>query len=394
MSKGDLWQVTIVEAFRRLPPDQIDDGVFDAIEDLLTNGTIQTQILTLELLKFGRLRRTLTENVWSTIKALARHDNIRIRRRAIHVLGDLDPGVAVPALEHAVTARMHRVTDQYRVIEYCMKYLAKIGNDDSCKLLAKIVSSYWHAANKCSGIDIDNKILLKLIYDQDRMVRIGALMLIKQKKPTEMAGELEKYLSNCDKYSTGFLKKSELPVYFNNDHLFMFQVKDAHERGVSVEHVMAEKAIKLISEAIDASNSRDAALSRIRNLKQVDDMIELLQWTGKVKGCGLFELEAEVIRRGLIVRSGRQWTVARVWRRYSGSGIHITSNPKIGSRAIMPPSDWETLLGLLDLKEDKTPPARFFVIPTRQWDRDYEKEFCFRAWGMEPLIRGWHESYD
>ncbi len=57
IEQGERWEQVVNEAFKKLPTDQIDDGVFAALIELLGVKSTNIKAQALELLKFGRLRR-------------------------------------------------------------------------------------------------------------------------------------------------------------------------------------------------------------------------------------------------------------------------------------------------------------------------------------------------
>jgi hypothetical protein len=110
IEQGERWEQVVIEAFKKLPVDQLDDGVFEALIELLGVKSANTRAQALELLKFDRLKRIPTPPLIQAVGDLVTSDDLRLRRRTLLALGSCPPAFAIPLIEKAVTTPISRQT--------------------------------------------------------------------------------------------------------------------------------------------------------------------------------------------------------------------------------------------------------------------------------------------
>lgn len=104
LDKGERWQRVVCDAFRKLPEEQLDAGVFDVLREMLTTSDENTQMLALDTLKVKRVGKAATVPVVSVVCELVTHPQESIRRRAVLVLGNtVETDLAMTALIQAVS---------------------------------------------------------------------------------------------------------------------------------------------------------------------------------------------------------------------------------------------------------------------------------------------------
>ena len=105
LDKGEDWQKVVFEAFRKLPEDQLDAGVFDALTQMLMTADEDVVLQALDTLKLKRMGRAALPSTVDIVCDLAAHERESARRRAVLVLGSTPPDRALPVLVQAVDDR-------------------------------------------------------------------------------------------------------------------------------------------------------------------------------------------------------------------------------------------------------------------------------------------------
>ncbi len=246
---GDRWQKVVVEAFRKLPADQVDDGVFAALVDLLQVPAVEIRINALELLKHGRLKRVPPPELVEAVGRLASDSELRVRRRAIHALGECPPEFAVPLIERALTSPVGKASQRAPVIEYAIKALAKLGTAEVFAPIARAIASYWHADLVChealTQLQGREAELIPLLHHPECLVRWGAMRLLGCSDCTEALGPLEQILAEYSGQA-GDVSEDTLPPYFSNKRQLRIDRSAAKRENMSVTQLWARKAIESI----------------------------------------------------------------------------------------------------------------------------------------------------
>lgn len=104
LNKGERWQKVIFEAFRKLPEDQLDSGVFDTLEQMLRTDDEAIQVQVLDLLKLERVGTAASTSaaVVDLTCDLAGHSQVSIARRAVLALRYMPPDSVIPVLIEAL----------------------------------------------------------------------------------------------------------------------------------------------------------------------------------------------------------------------------------------------------------------------------------------------------
>ncbi|MGK7955602.1 MAG: trypsin-like peptidase domain-containing protein [Crocosphaera sp.] len=385
IGQGDQWKAIVIEAFRKLPREEIDDGVFDAIIDLLHVESIDIRADALELLKYGRLKRIPPERLIQAVGELVTDDNLKVRRRAIHALESCPPEFAIPLIEKSFTTKMHRVTDQYPVVKYSLKALAKFDSQDIYIPMARAVASYWHGDGYCADalktLKGREQEFIPLLFCNDVLVRLGAIEFLGGSSCEKAVEPLEQ-ISRDDSSYPGDLH-NRLPDYFNNDSLIR-QGQWAKEKGISLVQYMARGALKSLHENIAQRKKQE------EQLQAIEDAIKSKAAGVPVDIDKLSEYEdisvvVKAIKAGLDSRSDRKWRVTYRSNRFP-IGITIKSPPNRLLQGNMTVQDRELLAKLLNLKTVSN--EGVFVEMGYRW-----KEYIYRSWGVTPKVTGWTEPY-
>jgi len=390
---GEIWQKVILEAFRKLPADQIDDGVFDAITDLLKSGNTTIQVETLELLKYGRLRRPLSSAVVNAIKPLLRHNDPKIFRRAIHVVGELPENQALRLFEYLLDRDGRRITDWYLIRDYVLKYISRIQSRKSFMLEMQI---YGAEDFPCfARQDLNKRQLtwwLKALNSDHRPTRIGALKFAEQSTEGALITHLEEFIAKPDTFPKS--REGMSIARSSNEFLFVSLRKPENE---SFEIGFARDALSKLKNQIRNDRNCKRVLDFIRSANVFPDPIRIKKiCRRRLSFEGYFDVEIELIARGLEVRSGRRWNVGFIYNRsYGKSAIHISAPGRsLRARNVMSIDDWKELTQLLSsTRFNHQTPSATYSIPVYNRYSDYEDEYCYRAWGEAPKIIGYRREY-
>jgi len=182
LNKGERWQKVVFEAFRKLPEDHLDSGVFDALEQMLRTGDEDIQTRVLDLLKVERVGRAASTSVSlaNLTCKLAGQELVSISRRAVLVLGNMpsDPAVAalIRALGHsrAATRKNAAVTLGQLRDARAVEPLVAVLKDNSSRV--------WQEAIQALGQLGDAAVepLIAALKDDDTNVRRGAAQALRK----------------------------------------------------------------------------------------------------------------------------------------------------------------------------------------------------------------------
>ena len=90
LNKGERWQKVMFEAFRKLPQEQLDAGLFDALGKMLAIGDENIQMQALDLLKVERFGRAAPRQLVNAVADLAAHGQEAVRCHALLALGNME----------------------------------------------------------------------------------------------------------------------------------------------------------------------------------------------------------------------------------------------------------------------------------------------------------------
>ncbi len=388
INRGAHWEKVIIEAFKRLPEDQIDDGVFEALIDLLHAPHPSTRIEALELLKFGRLRRIPTPSLIEAVGDLVTSDDLRVRRRALLALGSCPAAFAIPLIEKAITTPIPRKTHAYEVVRNAATALAKLDVPDCLHVIALIFGGYWHAGHISqivfSYVHKNVSRVHALLYADDIILRLGAIRLLKVASSPDAIARLEKLIAE---------KRAQPRTWAFNDlpqwvkvsgpfslSLLSFCDVDSMDWADHPEIMAAETVIREIETQL-GGNARYRTLHRLTDELVSDpdhsrlrNAIPTLDYD---KGAVI-----KILQAGLERRDPKKWRVKR-----SRRGISIRPRAR-SANLTLARSELAVLLNL----EERDLDRHGVDIGTSSWEHDYWKEYIYRCWGWEPAIKGYFDS--
>jgi len=102
LNRGESWQKVVLEAFRKLPEEQLDVGVFDALEEMLATGDESILVQVLDTLKVKRVGQAAPTSMVDVLGKLTPHSRGPICRRAVLALGNMTAELALPVLIQAL----------------------------------------------------------------------------------------------------------------------------------------------------------------------------------------------------------------------------------------------------------------------------------------------------
>ena len=385
---GKKWEQAVLEAFRKLPPDQIDDGVFHALIELLEVPHQEIQIEALELLKFGRLRRIPTPELVNAVGRVVTHDSLKIRRRAILALAACPAEFAIPLIERSITTRMHRVTDQYVVVAHALKALAQFQSPDAVLIMAKVFWGYWHAGHRAKTAVrlLDNAVLqlAALIDHPELLVRLGAISLLGMSDDRTAIHFLEA-VSTTSARRTNQLEPSDRPKWVDNSSWRFVEMRMswAAEKGLGLEQYAARDALTEVKKAVSRQDRSqkwrqtiDKALGEATPGVMHPAFEAMIQQSYSEP-----QLVARILKVGLEQRSGATWTVRGKW---DGITIKAARSRLVNKRMTAHDvRELQRLLGVERVSEDGV------TIGTASRHNGYWKEFIYRAWGVPPKVMGY-----
>jgi hypothetical protein len=386
ISIGSRWQTVVIETFKRLPEDQIDDTVFSAIIDLLQAKDENIQIQALELLKFGRLKRVPTTELTTAVGKLVTHQKLKIARRAVIALASFPPDLGVGFVALAIAKLRTRVDDEATVAQNSVKTLAILNTPESRGLMCKIYGVFWRVYNyeEIVGLlDNDVRLLLPLLHDNDVMVRVGATKLLGHSVLTDALSVLEDRLSRGD-YNKKTYKMSELPPWakpladYSDPRI---GIKEDYEKRA------IEDAIKKVKENFALASVEKAWRDNIATLPRNTTFSALPHDLATIERIYYHtNLLQFIIKSGLELRSGKKWQLKRGF----GSYILITAPRNRFVNGKMSAEDAAELARLLDMPKTDTAGYEFGIGHNHH---DYWKEYIYRAWGLPPLVYGKTDRY-
>ena len=139
LNKGEQWRGVVFETFRKLPKDQLDAGVFDALLEMLNSDQEESRLQVLDTLKIKRVGQAAPTALLAVVVRLAQGDNRPLARRAALALGYAPPDLAVPVL-----CRLVQDADKRSVRENAVTSLGRLDDARAVKpLIAALKDSNW-----------------------------------------------------------------------------------------------------------------------------------------------------------------------------------------------------------------------------------------------------------
>jgi HEAT repeat protein len=181
LNKGERWQKVVLEAFRKLPEEQLDAGVFDALGKMLNIGDAAIQKMVLDALKLPRLGQASPASTVNVVCELAAHAEEAIRRRAVLALGKVSVAgvhLALPALARALHDPLKSVRDN------AVTALVQLGGTEKSPLVAALGEEGGDAQRSCrralQALVDSNAVgpLLAMFREGNRDVRRAAARLL------------------------------------------------------------------------------------------------------------------------------------------------------------------------------------------------------------------------
>ena len=112
LNKGKRWQKVVFEAFRKLPEEQLDAKVFDALREMLNMGDESIQKQVLDTLKVKRVGRAAPTSMVTLVSELATHEQESVARRAVLALGNTtEANLVLPVLTEAISDSKRRIRE-------------------------------------------------------------------------------------------------------------------------------------------------------------------------------------------------------------------------------------------------------------------------------------------
>jgi len=101
-SQGDRWNNVIIEGARKLPEDQLDTGIFDAMKELLCTGEQVIEKKVLDALKLKRLGKAVPTDLAILVSERAGSQHVPVARRAILALANMPCSLDLPGFNKAL----------------------------------------------------------------------------------------------------------------------------------------------------------------------------------------------------------------------------------------------------------------------------------------------------
>lgn len=384
INQGDRWKEVVIETFKRLPEDQIDDGVFQAIIELLQVKEESIQIQALELLKYGRLKRIPTKELTVAVGSLVTHRKLPISRRAVIALSSFPASFSIPFIEKAIAKKRSREDDIAVIIQNSSKVLAKLDTGESILLLCKIIGGFWRFYNEQEIVDIlgaSVEKLIPLLDIDDVLTRLGAIKLIGYSNSQKGLQILENKINN-EEYNIREYNKDELPKWVKLSYRPWSPI--AIEKYDEKKQI--QESITRLKENFDILSIKTAWKKEIEKLKTGKVVYELPYPLDSIKSYySDSELVIFIIKKGLELRSKKKWQLTKTY-----DGILIKSIHTRLKNGIMTKADAFELANLLGLSEIK---EKGYEFGTGHRYTDYWKEYIYRAWGISPLVMGKFDGY-
>jgi hypothetical protein len=382
---GPRWEKVIIEAFKRLPADQIDDSVFAALIDLLRAPHSSTRIEALELLKFGRLRRIPTPSLIAAVGDLVTSDDLRIRRRALLALGSCPAEFAIPLIEKAITIPMRKVTHAYEVAKNAATSLVKLERPAALPVIALMFGGFWRYSHNGpippSYVQTNLAAVYDLLKSNDMVIRLGAVRMLRLIPSREILAKLEAIVADL---------RSNPPAWRYADSPEWVKVSGSYylyadmEGGRKTEHYEIESALHVIRDAemrVGWSERTEALHRRVDALIADPDTSPLREAIPELE----YDSDAvlKLLQTGLDKRQPDRWKVTK-----ERGGFLI--RPKSRKRGELSSADRRDLAHVLG-REEQLIWREGESVSTGMRSYNFWKEYIYRCWGWDPAVKGYIE---
>ncbi len=400
---GSTWEKVVIEAFKKLPEDQIDDTVFEAIIELLKLPRREIQVAALELLKFGRLGRVPPTALIDAVGELAIHKDLRIRRRALMVLSICPANAATPWIERSVTSKIYRLDDQYVILKIAVESLVAFQTPEAIRVIAVCLAGYSHAEHRGFSTsklkeEFCSDTVHSLLRGENLLESIGAIIILGHSGWRSALKTLDRILSNpvTDPLASWNVT---WPLWIANDNLKIskhYSRDTIISKQISIHQYFAQHAKTNLIKAVKANDTHSSlvkmAEEALKNPTLPGVPAKIKQWMTLASYYSNHRLVCKILKRGLELRSKGRWTIGGKF-----NCLRIKSSRGRLVQGCMTEADFAELRALLSLEKlsrsDNVEEG--IAIHNNLRDHDYWKEFIFRAWGEEPEIRGrTEESWD
>lgn len=385
MKQGPQWQNVIIEAFKKLPENQIDDGVFEALCDLLRMEDPAIRIGALELLKFGRLRRVPTPDLIAAVGELVTSGDLRIRRRALLALGSCPADFAIPLIEKGITTPIRKVTHAYEVARNAVASLIKLKTEKALPVIALIYGGFWHAEH-IGAISAEyvlaNMAGVKTLLHSDNVVhRLGAIRLLALVRTRANLSYLEGVVARLQVNPPSWTF-DDLPHWARISNGYFIAALAGS--GENLETAQAQSAVNSLKMEVASEERRQSVRDSFQELITDGDIDRIRDAIPDLSFAE--DAVVKLLQAGLDKRDPGRWRV-----RATSRDIRIAPR----KRAKLSPGSPEfgELAQLLALDEGQiTEDGVFVSISGRSYD--YWKEYLYRCWGLEPSIFGYFDHWD
>ena len=182
INSGETWRNVVFEAFKKLPADQLDNGVYTALFDMLTQNDPNLQAQVLDLFKLKRIGRGIItyEALLTTVRELAVQSDVRLARRATLALQYSADARLIPLCIQNLRHKRSEVRNN------AIKLLANIGKE-TVEPLIKALNHMDHRVRQGAIIALgrlgDSRAVEPLIIalnDEHEKVRESAIAALRQ----------------------------------------------------------------------------------------------------------------------------------------------------------------------------------------------------------------------
>lgn len=201
LEQGERWQQTVFEAFRKLPEDQLDSRVADAIEQMLRREHEEVQEQVLDLLKLRRIGVAVSASasVVNLVCDLAGRRKESLARRAVLALGympsELTKATLIQAIAHSQSSvRDNAVTALELQQQPVVDLLAAALADGEKSLQLGAIRALEHRADTQS-----TELLIAALEHPDREIRSEAARALGGMGGTQALEPLIVALKDTDK---------------------------------------------------------------------------------------------------------------------------------------------------------------------------------------------------
>lgn len=375
---GDKWARVVVESLKKLAFQQKDEGVLQAIVDLLHVQDAWVLTSTLKLLRHKRFKWALSLEVQNAVYRLIDHDKSAVKIQAVFVSARFEPAFRHQCLEKAVSEGMNK--SRKVVALATMQVLVKVRTDKSLYLLAQLCGRYYDkqqiiAQEAADRLEDDIAETFRFLKHSDVIVCIGAASILGHSRSREALSQLEEV------YISGFTNARPFDETRHPDWTLLKDDLLKNEEKVRAEVIetayyrlngmMLYRTLLLTWREKIGLAVKEARIGLPHDVNTIEERLENLN------------LIAFIIRKGIEYRSGREWRTTR-----SGNESFRISDPT--SRDPWMSDETVNLLfslfGLIPSETDHLKQYGLRVNLRNDKMGYYWKDCIYRAWGEEPPL--------